>query len=156
MNRLARLYDCVTHQSIIHKLTDMAQRYDIPMKSWEEFSIVLDNVDIYVKPRQETASKSNTMHHMVQAIAVKDRVLSELTNSSRQPLVEIEKLKPADIYPTADDKETIKMLMYDKVKEIISKMPAAAALDIKIQYTHQFSAEMKTKSEEVWRIYESI
>lgn len=147
MNRLARLYDCVTHQSIINKLTAMAARYDIPMNSWREFSIVLDNVDIYVKPRQETATKSNTMHHMVQAIAVEDRVFSD--HLRRQSLVDIDKLKPSVIYPTTQDQQAVRKLMFNKVLEILGTLPAAADLNIKVDHSHKYSAEMKKKSEQV-------
>ena len=81
IDRLAKLYDCTTHQSILPKLNILASRYDLELKEWiadgTKFSIVLDNVDSYVKPRRETKDKGNVMYHMVQAIAVADRVKDE-------------------------------------------------------------------------------
>lgn len=150
MNRLARMYDCVTHQNIIKKLSAMAERYDASMKTWKEFNIVLDNVDIYVKPRREASNRSNTMHHMVQAIAVKDRVLTTKTNENRQPMVDIENLQPSHVYPTANDRKAVEQLMCDKIIDVLVEMPAVAKLGISIDHSHQHSAEMKQKSELVY------
>lgn len=131
----------------------MAKRYDASMKTWNQYSIVLDNVDIYVKPRREASDKSNTMHHMVQAIAVEDRVLSEVTDSSRQPIVNIENIQPSHVYPTDNDREAIEKLMCEKVVEILGEMPGVAKLDITIDHHHQHFEEMKRKSQQVQRIF---
>ena len=46
-------------------------------------NIVMDNVDMPVKPHNDDADKFNKMHHMVQAIAVKDRVFTQTEDDSR-------------------------------------------------------------------------
>lgn len=57
INRLAKLYDCTTHQNLLPKLNAIADRYDIGLQQWvkknQQFGIVFDNVDVYVTPRRE-------------------------------------------------------------------------------------------------------
>lgn len=151
MNRLAKLYDCVTHQSILQKLNGIATRYDMEMKTWEQYNIVLDNVDIYIKPRRETASVSNKMFHMVQAIAVKDRVLTQKNDKSRQPLVNVDELLPHHAYPTDNDHKELQTLLRHKLEFIITQMPGLGHLAGKTQTKkhHKYSDEMKKKSEQV-------
>ena len=43
--RLAKLYDCVTHKSIIGRLNDLAKRYNVELRTWLDFCVVFDNVE---------------------------------------------------------------------------------------------------------------
>ena len=149
MNRMAKLYDTVTSTNVLRKLDEMARRYNVCMESWSQFSLVIDNVDIYVKPRRETADHSNTMHHMVQAIAVKDRVITSINNSTRLPMVPLKDITPADVYPNVDDISALRVLMVEETVALLGQMPALRKLNIKRQGTHEYSWAQKRKSEAV-------
>ena len=43
--RLAKLYDCVTQQSKIERLNDLANRYNVELRTWLDFCVVFDNVN---------------------------------------------------------------------------------------------------------------
>ena len=147
MNRLARLSDTITHQSLLTKLNAMAQRWDVPLQRWQQFNIVLDNVDMFVRPRHDDSSKSNKMYHMVQAIAVKDRVLPEIDH---EPNVPIDSLKPADVYANQSDIAHLKQLMAEIVVQVLAEMPALQNLKLKRESKkHVYSPLMTRKSEVV-------
>lgn len=151
MNRLAKLYDCVTHQSIIGRLNDIAKRYNVELQTWPDFCVVFDNVDAMIKPRRQTAEKQNVMTHMVQAIAVKDRVLPpDLSDpSSNKPNIAIEDVKPADLYPTPQDDLALSKLMVQMVLEVWSEMPALASHDLVEHRPHQYTEYTSKKSKQV-------
>lgn len=150
MNRMAKLYDTVTHQNLIKKLNDLAKRHKVSLAQLEnQYCVVLDNVDIYVKPRRETKDKSNTMHHMVQAIAVEERVQPPLS-VSRVPSIPVADIEPEDVYPTVDDGNVMKQLMYWKVVEILKEMPALKGVPLNLpSKRHLYTAEMSRKSKQV-------
>lgn len=150
MNRLAKLADTVTHQSVLTKLNGMAKRYDAHLKNWPQFSIVVDNVDMLVRPRREDSSKSNKMYHMVQAIAVKDRVITQIDDNSRLPTVSVQNIKPADVYPQQEDVKQLTELMISTVVRVLGEMPALEHLKLdQIPNIHKFSSQTSRKSHSV-------
>lgn len=146
INRMAKLYDTITHHGLLRKLNDMAKRYNVDLNKFVEFGIVLDNVDMYVKPRAETAKTSNTMHHMVQAIAVEERVQPSVSDSNC-PAIPVENIQPKDIIPSLSDSERLKELMVKEVLRIWSEMPALKNVDFEeAEETHQYTAQMSQPS----------
>lgn len=153
MNRLARLYDCTTHQSLQPKLNELAKRYNLDLMEWikqnKGFAIVFDNVDVFTKPRSASASKSNTMFHMVQAIAVKERV--EATGSDLgPPHITVENIKPADVIPSEGDYSNLKGLMVNEVLKIWSEIPGLQKVKMPMKSEkHKYTHMMNKKSEMV-------
>lgn len=149
MNRLARLYDCTTYQSVLPKLNLIAEGYLVDLNEWivrrKEFAVVFDNVDMYVKPRMESKSKSNTMSHMVQAIAVQERVEAK---DKGEPHTYIDDIKASELVPTAREMEKMRRLMVDEVLRVWSAIPGLK--DVKLELrdeTHEYSTFMKKKSQ---------
>lgn len=153
MNRLAKLQDTTTHQSLIGKLNAMAADYKSTIDEWDrqlkQYAIVVDNVDIYTKPRRETAEKSNTMNHMVQAITVEERVKPP-TDLNSKPDIPVEDVQPQHVYPSEADEKDLRDLMTQKVIEVWSQIPALK--DTKITppvESHRFTTEMTRKTQHV-------
>ena len=109
----------------------------------------MDNVDMLVKPRHDDSSKSNKMYHMVQAIAVKDRVLTQADDDSSQPAISVERLQLTDVYPDQSDQESLRGLFIDMVIQILGEMPALQNLDLTKPHKHMYSTQMSTKSDVV-------
>lgn len=145
MNRMAKLYDTTTHQSLLYKQNQMAARYDIDLAKWQEFGIVLDNVDMFVRPRYETSARSNTMHHMVQAIAVEERVppISE----SQTPTIAVDRIQPADVIPSLSDAQRVRELMVNEILRIWTQIPALRDTEFeKADERHTYTEEMSGRS----------
>lgn len=155
MNRLAKLCDCVTHQNLLSKLNAIADRYDLELIQWrkqcEEYGIVFDNVDLLVRPRRETQSTANTMYHMVQAMAVKERVTTTGTGlDTTSPATTIDTIQPENVIPSNDDYRSIRSLMINQVLKIWAEMPCMTSLKLPIlSEQHEYSDVMKKRSEMV-------
>lgn len=148
MNRMAKLYDCTTSQNLLGKLNKMASRYAVDLDTWDEFGIVVDNVDIFVKPRREMSTKTNQMFHMVQAIAVEERVQASILDNA--PAISVDKIQPDDVLPSETDKSRVRNLMCSKVIQIWSTMPALKDIDVAPpQEHHQYSEHMSKRSNQV-------
>lgn len=150
MNRLAKLYDCTTHQSFLPKLNALSSRTNFDLQHWiaqkTEFGIVFDNVDVLVRPRMESSNKSNNMFHMVQAIAVKERVVAQHTD--RGPLVLVDDLKPSHVVPSMIDYTNMKRMLVNEVMTIWSTIPALQRLKLPIESEkHTYSHLMSKRSE---------
>lgn len=150
MNRLAKLYDCVTHQALLPKVDSIASGFDRDINTWKQdgkqFSIVFDNIDIYIRRRKESSTSTNLMQNMVQAIAVLDRIISD---SSRDHL-KIDEVQPGHILPSEDDSQTLKKLMADEVLRIWSDIPVIKQLKLtSLTDQHDYSDMMRKKSEMV-------
>ena len=145
MNRLARLSDTVTHQNLLGKLNELAGRWDVSLRTWPQFNIVMDNVDMLVKPRHDDSSKSNKMYHMVQAIAVEDRVLTQADDDSRQPAISIATLKPTDVYPDQSDTAFLRGLFINKVIQLLGEMPALQNLELTKKPKHHIYSKLMSK-----------
>ena len=148
MNRFAKLYDCTTHQSILPKINILAKREHVDLSHWEEsalqFGIVFDNVDILMRPRRESSKKANTMYHMVQAIAVQERVKAD---EKGPPLISIDNIKPSDVMVSSSDSAAMKDLMVQRVVHILAELPRLAAADITLaSEKHQYSEQMSKPS----------
>lgn len=144
MNRLAKLYDCTTHQSILPKINALGKRHLFDLGKWTaegiEYSIVFDNVDILTRPRRESAKVSNKMHHMVQAMAVQERVK---VPEKKPPAIPIDSIKPGDVIAKAEDEQQLRRLMVDYVKRILQQeCPGISSLTLEPE-EHQYSHLMK-------------
>ena len=121
----------------------MAQRWDILLQTWQQFNAVLGNAEMSVKPRHDDSSKSNKMYHMIQAIAVKDRVLPQVDH---EPNVPIDALKPADVYAKQSDIAHLKQLMLEIVVQMQAAKPALPSLNLKREFKkHVYSPFMTRK-----------
>lgn len=152
LNRLARLHDSVLHNTVSKKLSNLANRYDELLKQWDselkEYSVVLDNVDMLTKPRREMAEKGNRMNHMVQAIAVEERVQPSADNSSQE--VNVEEIRPTDVYPTSSDKLQLKEMMVKRLVAIWSELPAMKNVPLdRSVVTHKYTPQMSQKTDYV-------
>lgn len=156
MNRLAKLYDTVTHQNIIGKVNDLAGRFDAELQHWNDFSIVFDNVDMMVKPRREAADKSNQMYHMVQAIAVQDRVVAEPGACSKDPKTEVESITPQHVYPDNKDDKELRQLMVSAVVRILREMPALQTVEVAEEPPHRYTPQTSKKSRQVGKFFPMI
>lgn len=149
MNRLAKLRDTVTHQNLLGKLNAIAKRHKVDMDDWKEFGVVLDNVDVYVKPRKESSEKTNKMHHMVQAIAVEERV-SPPADASKAPAINVDSIEPTDVYPSTGDELHLRQLMYTKILEMLTQIPALKDVPVELpSEEHPFSLFTSRKSQQV-------
>lgn len=150
MNLLAKLNDCTTHQSILPKVNELANQHHSMLAKWsaqkEQYAIVFDNVDIHIKPRQQSQNTSNTMHHMVQSMAVKERVQSSKTGG---PSVNVMQIQPHHLLPTTADHSTLKTLMIDQLLKIWKEMPAMQTVITPSSEKHPYTHRMKMKSEMV-------
>lgn len=152
LDRMAHLQDSVIHNTVDKKLTDLANRYDELLKKWDqqlvEYGIVIDNVDIMTRPRRQKEGKSNVMHHMIQGIAVQERVST--APQEIQQTMSVEDVKPEDIYPTEAEHQQLRDKMVSEVIRIWSNLPALKEVPVTLRpETHTHTAEMTRKSEYV-------
>jgi hypothetical protein len=86
------------------------------------------------------------MNHMVQAIAVSERVKPD-ASISQAARIPIDDLKARDVYPTQSDDITLKEMMVAKVLEIIARLPALKEVPLKSpSESHKYSAETSKKT----------
>ena len=154
LDRLAHLHDSVVHTTVGSKMCDMGKRVDVLIAKWDaqlkNYGIVVDNVDIMTKPRRDKTEKSNTMHHMVQAIAVEERVRPREDLRSKEQDIQVEDLKPADVVPTTQDTAKLLEMMVGKVTEIWSKIPALKGVKLTLpDESHQYTEQMSKKTDYV-------
>lgn len=157
LDRMARLGDAVVHQTVSGKLKQLAKRYDVVLNKWDSelanYGIVLDNVDIMTRPRREKADVSNTMHHMVQAIAVEERIKTDPIYRLRQE-IPVENISPADVFPTAADDVKLQKMMVRMVLEVWSKIPALKCIELQLpDDTHQYTPQMAQKTNHVSHVH---
>lgn len=150
MNRMAKLYDCTTHQSLLPKLNVIASRFNIDLNRWvshdHQFSIVFDNVDIFIKPRMESSFKTNTMYHMVQAMAVKDRVRTAISDRS-PPYINLDNIEPSDLLPSETDVSELSSLMVNEVLKVWSEIDCLKGVKLPlVSKQHRYSSEMRNRS----------
>jgi len=121
--------------------------------SIQTFKLVADNLDFYIRPRQETMDHHAYCLHCTHVMAVKDRVdCSELSDIPRS--VDLESVNFEAVLPSDNDlidlKENLTVLLCRIVRThmpFFSKHINAKTFPQHIQ--HQFSSEMSSKSEVV-------
>ena len=120
LSRLAKLYDTVTTVTLLKKLDQLSLRYLAPVQPARDaatpLTVVLDNVDKYLRARQTTHTRGNTMTHMVQALAVVERIQRQ----PGSPAVQLTALQPSLFLPTQSDTEKVTRLFAAAVKDIWS------------------------------------
>ena len=103
-------------------MCDMGKRVDVVIAKRDaqlkNYGIVVDNVDLMTKPYHDKTEKSNTLHHMVQAIAVEERVRPSKYLRRKEHDKPVEDLKPADGVQTTQDTAKLLKMMVGKVTEI--------------------------------------
>ena len=123
---------------------------ELPMST---FKFVADNVDFYIRPRQETLDHHAYSLHCTHIMAVKDRVdCSVLSDTPRS--VDIASVDFETVLPNHNDlkslKENLTILLSRTVRAhmpFFCKHISVKAVPQHIQ--HQFSSEMSSKSEVV-------
>lgn len=98
INRLHRMGDCVTPQALRTKETAMSSLTSHLTADWD---VVFDNVNPYVKPRHQTATKGNKLYSMTHSLMIKDRVPT--AHLLGKPKVPLEELEPFDVLPSTAD-----------------------------------------------------
>lgn len=108
INRLANSGDCMTQRSTDSKMHEMSQAALAKLESWDnpaaDSCVVFDNVNPYVRVRQETETNHNKLYNLTQAIAVKYKVP---TAENGPPDVYISDLNIDHLLPTDDDEQVI-------------------------------------------------
>ena len=116
----------------------------------EIYGVVVDIIYIMTKPRRDKTEKSNTMHHMVQAIAVEERVRPSEDLRSKEHDIQVEDLKPADVVPTTQDTAKLLEMMVGKVTETWSKISALKGVKLTLpDESHQCTEQMSKKTDYV-------
>ena len=117
------------------------------------FKLVIDNLDIFVRPRTETSQRHADSFHFVQMYAVRDRIdVSNFSDVSRLP--DISSVKVENVLPSNHDLEALK----DNITVLVCRT-ARKYLQFFRKYvdskgvpqhiTHKYTAEMSLKSEVV-------
>jgi len=127
---------------------------ELPMST---FKFVADNVDFYIRPRQETLDHHAYSLHCTHMMAVKDRVdCSVLSDTPRS--VNVESVNFETVLPNDNDlkglKENLTILLSRTVRAhmpFFRKYISIKAVPQHIQ--HQFSSEMSSKSDVVRNVY---
>lgn len=105
INRLHRTGECVTPRALRTKVSAMATLTSSLTKDWDVprtgSSLVFDNVNPYVKPRQQTSTKGNKLYSMTHSLMIKDRVPTG--HLSAIPALPLEELNPSHVLPSAND-----------------------------------------------------
>ena len=125
-------------------------RSDSKVKKWQtekkQFGIVLDNIDVYVKPRRETAGKHNTMFHKVQALAVEERIQPGREDQI-PPIIRIDEVAPEHVLPSDMHIEKLHKLLVDQVLKIWQGMPRFSDASIPtISEDHRYTSKMRKKT----------
>ena len=117
------------------------------------FKLVIDNLDVFVRPRTETSQRHADSLHFVHMYAVRDRInVSSFSDVSRLP--DISSVNVEDVLPSNHDLKVLK----DNITVLISRRarkystffrrhinPKAVPQHI----THKYTTEMSLKSEVV-------
>ncbi|XP_071796288.1 uncharacterized protein [Asterias amurensis] len=120
---------------------------DSPLSSYQ---IVMDNVDIRVRARHTTKDHHGTDFHMVNTMAVKDRVTSSLTDL--KPEVNVDKLNLRMCLPSVSDNQTLKHNWSILIGHIIADhLPAMQWMkrELPQEIHHSHMSEARQKSEVV-------
>lgn len=154
MDQLARLYDVMSNTARDNKQSDYVQIFNTIKLEWKRrpkpFQVVFDNVDKHLSRRQQSKDVTNTLCHMVQALCVGDRVMAP----PGSPQTAIDEVTTEQLLVSQADRASVVSRMVYVVRDIWSKLIPALAWMKPPRYTHDYSAEMKAKSEKVfWLFY---
>lgn len=123
-------------------------------KAWHGFKIVMDNIDMNIRPRHQTLEHRTKSLHYVNTYAVRDRIdLSQLQHVEHRPDLDPNMLDLYEkILPSSCDHERLLNNMAILVGRILveaipalSKIPGLTTDHI----AHPYSKEMSSKSEVV-------
>lgn len=116
-------------------------------QKWTGFKVVIDNIDMNLRPRHQTFERQTKSIHYVNSYAVRDRVdLSCCTAvTSRNTVVSIDSLLPND----TDRKKIMNNFVILAGRILIESIPAFKEIpDLVTKHTlHQHSEEMNSRSE---------
>lgn len=149
ISRLSRIYDCMHYSTTLHMQDAFAAVIDEDLKGWKDdastFNIVYDNVDKHVRSRH--TKNKNKMVHMVQGIAVKNRInFDEVADAA--PCVPMD-VPPSKIIPSPDDEGKLVAHMARLVRTVWSRRVAALEWMKPADHTHSRMTETSSKSEVV-------
>lgn len=149
VDQLARLYDAMSTSSRDTKNKQYAEIFDETKQQWKDsdvtFQIGFDNVDKRIGRREQTKLSPGKLHHMVQAVAIRDRVIA----NPGPPAFPIQSVDPDLLLPTEDDIGSVTEGFADMLRETWADMIPALEWMRPKQYKHQYSEQMKAKSEKV-------
>lgn len=155
LNQLACVHDVMSNTQRDRKQLEYVQLFDQDLQVWKDeenkFQIVFDNVDKHVKRRHQSSAKPNAFQHMVQAIALKDRVVT--TNLNLPPAKPIgDFIDPTLLFPSEEDCQVLVEGLSSLIRNIWAEhIPALEWMrpeqDLRHIYSHKFQDEMKQKSE---------
>lgn len=159
---------CSSYSYVINKQEEFGEGFDSEVKDWgkqlldakemgqsaEEvhcpsFQLVMDNVDIRVKARHTTRDNYGSDYHMVNILAVKDRVNAQhLSNDF--PNVNTDKLDLAEFLPSSEEDKSLKndwsILMGHIISEHLPHLKwMSKELPKQIPHDHMDEAKQKTK-----------
>ena len=120
--------------------------------------LVTDNIDLVAQARHQSSSHKNKSLHWTHTYAVKHRVPIDGSLERNEPQKNVEELEMAEVLPSADVQESLKESLVPLVLRVLTSHFSAYkefAVAVEHHLPHQYSAEMKKKSEQV-RIFMNI
>lgn len=149
MDQFSKIYDCMSKSARERKQNEFVELYDRNIVKWraesETIYLTFDNVDKYTRRRHYSVTTDNTMQHMVQAMAHRERISIPSIRSS----IPAEPITPDLLLPSSDDELNLQHQFALVVREIWSESIPALNWMRPPTHRHVFSAEMSTKSESV-------
>ena len=130
---------------VSHPLAASSPNVTKPWK-WSGFKLVIDNIDMNLRPRHQTFERQTKSIHYVNCYAVRDRVdLSSYSNTNIRHVVPIESLLPLE-----DDRRSIMgnfVILAGRI--LCESIPALCQIPhLATQHIlHPHSKEMNSKSE---------
>lgn len=150
VNRFAHTGDSMTQRSTERKLREMSAAALERLEQWDDpqtdSCVVFDNVNPYVRVRQETAEHHNKLHSLTQALAVRFKAP---TVNSGSPEVYLTDICSSHLLPTPADQAQISDYFIVLIRNILaSNIPSLKwmATDIPQHHNSQYS---QNKSEVV-------
>ena len=158
---VSTMQNCTPAQQVQHLDTFVAIHSPLAASSpkgsqqwkWSGFKIVIDNIDMNVRPRHQTFERQTKSVHYVNSYAVRDRI--DLSTCSTEAEGAHNVVCMESLLPTEQDRSDIMANFVVLAGRILSDViPALRGIpNLKTQHiTHLYSQEMSTQSEIVRKL----
>ena len=134
---------------------------EAPVINYPTFKLVIDNLDLYIRPRSETSERHAESKHFVNVYAVKDRVLCSSIADTKLRSIDMATVNVEDVLPKDGDLDAMKQNIAIIVCRLVRRhmkffRKNVSPKGVPKHITHQFSKEMAQKSEIVSFSYVGI
>ena len=149
-----KLHDCVSYPTTLANLDQFAKEADDALRSFTDCEVtqVGDNIDIRIKVRHELSGVSYRDLHLYNNMMYKTRIPTQhLSDVPPVPPDSISCLDFGKFLPSLQDQQQLINRLVPLVAEVWSNVEVISKLasDLSVIPPHEFSAEMKLKSEKV-------